>query len=203
MVDYDLVVIGGGAAGLGAARAAAHARARVLLASDGPPGGDCTFTGCVPSKTLIEAAARGLSFPVAAQRIRDAVATIAATETPQSLRAEGIDVIRGRARFTAPRRVQVDAPPVTRRRLALATRPARGLSRVASRPPEPVFTLADLRASRAILGGGATGCEMAQAFARLGARVTLIEATDRLLPAEEPEASAVIADVFIREGIDL
>ncbi|ROO52027.1 pyridine nucleotide-disulfide oxidoreductase [Micromonospora sp. Llam0] len=83
MADYDLVVIGGGAAGLGAARAAARARARVLLVSDGPPGGDCTFTGCVPSKTLIEAAAHAVPYPAAAQRVRDAVATIAATETPE------------------------------------------------------------------------------------------------------------------------
>src|SRR5215207_2772167 len=103
--NYDLVVVGGGAAGLGAARAAARAEARVLLVSDGPPGGECTFTGCVPSKTLIEAAARGLPFPVVARRVRVVVATTAATETPETLRGEGIDVILGWARFVAPGRV--------------------------------------------------------------------------------------------------
>ncbi|WP_233605921.1 FAD-dependent oxidoreductase [Micromonospora sp. Llam0] len=105
---HDLVVIGGGAAGLGAARAAAGAGARVLLVTDGPPGGDCTFTGCVPSKTLIEAAARGLAFDDAVRRMRSVIARIAATEDAAALRAEGIEVRRGRARFVAPVRIDVD-----------------------------------------------------------------------------------------------
>jgi pyruvate/2-oxoglutarate dehydrogenase complex dihydrolipoamide dehydrogenase (E3) component len=206
---YDLVVIGGGAAGLGAARAAARARARVLIVTDGPPGGDCTFTGCVPSKTLIEAAARGVPFPVAAQRVRDAVATIAATETSETLRGEGIDVVLGRARFLRPGKVEVDGQPVTGRRFVIATGdaplvpPIPGPAEVAYLTNETVFDLTDLPASLAVLGGGAIGCELAQAFARLGARVTVIEALDRLLAKEEPEASAVIADVFAREGIDV
>jgi pyruvate/2-oxoglutarate dehydrogenase complex dihydrolipoamide dehydrogenase (E3) component len=209
-VDYDLVVIGGGAAaGLGAARAAARAGARVLLVSDGPPGGDCTFTGCVPSKTLIEAAAHGLPYPVAAQRVRDAVAAIAATETPQTLRAEGVDVVLGRARFVAPGRLSVDGLPVTGRRYVVATGaaplipPIPGLAEVAYLTNETVFDLPERPDSLAVLGGGAVGCELAQAFARLGTRVTLIEALDRLLAREEPEASTVIADVFAREGIDV
>src|SRR6266498_2933864 len=122
---YDLVVIGGGAAGLGAARAAAHAKARVLMVTDEPPGGDCTFTGCVPSKTLIEAAAHRLPYPAATQRVRDAIATIAATETADTLRGEGIDVLAGRARFTAPGRIQVDAQPVTGRRFVVPPAPPR------------------------------------------------------------------------------
>jgi pyruvate/2-oxoglutarate dehydrogenase complex dihydrolipoamide dehydrogenase (E3) component len=209
MVEYDLVVIGGGAAGLGAARAAARAGARVLLVSDGPPGGDCTFTGCVPSKTLIEAAAAGLPYPVAAQRVRDAVAAIAATETPQTLRAEGIDVVLGRARFTAPGGLTVDGQPVTGRRFVVTTGAAplipaiAGLAEVAYLTNESVFDLPDLPDSLAVLGGGAIGCELAQAFARLGTRVTLVEAADRLLSNEEPEASDVIADVFGREGINV
>jgi pyruvate/2-oxoglutarate dehydrogenase complex dihydrolipoamide dehydrogenase (E3) component len=208
-VDYDLVVIGGGAAGLGAARAAARARARVLMVSDGPPGGDCTFTGCVPSKTLIEAAAHGLPYPVAAQRVRDAVAAIAATETPQTLRAESIDVVLGRARFVAPGRLTVDGQPVTGRRFVIATGaaplvpPVPGLSEVAYLTNETVFDLPERPDSLAVLGGGAIGCELAQAFARLGTRVTLVEALDRLLAKEEPEASTVITDVFTREGIDV
>jgi pyruvate/2-oxoglutarate dehydrogenase complex dihydrolipoamide dehydrogenase (E3) component len=209
MVDYDLVVIGGGAAGLGAVRAAARARARVLLVSDGPPGGDCTFTGCVPSKTLIEAAAHGLPYPIAAQRVRDAVAAIAATETPQTLRAEGIDVALGRARFVAPGQLSVDGLPVTGRRYVVATGaaplipPIPGLAEVAYLTNETVFDLPERPDSLAVLGGGAIGCELAQAFARLGTRVTLIEALDRLLAKEEPEASTVIGDVFTREGIDV
>ena len=97
---YGLIVIGGGAAGLGAARAGAAAGARTLLVSEGEIGGECTFTGCVPSKTLIEAAARGAAFPGAMTAVRDAVAAIAATETAEVLAREGIEVLRGRAAFT-------------------------------------------------------------------------------------------------------
>jgi pyruvate/2-oxoglutarate dehydrogenase complex dihydrolipoamide dehydrogenase (E3) component len=209
VADYDLVVVGGGAAGLGAARAGVRAGARVLLVSDGEPGGDCTFTGCVPSKTLIEAAARGLPFAQATRRVRDAVAAVAATENTATLRAEGIDVTLGRARFTTPGRVQVDGRPVTAHRIVVATGagplvpPIPGLVDVPYLTNDTVFDETDLPASLVVLGGGATGCELAQAFARLGSHVTLIEATDRLLPGEEPEASRVIGDVFAREGIDV
>ncbi|MEN3614494.1 FAD-dependent oxidoreductase [Plantactinospora sp. ZYX-F-223] len=206
---YDLVVIGGGAAGLGAARAGAGAGARTLLVNDGPPGGDCTFTGCVPSKALIEAAAQRLTFPAAAQRVRDAVATIAATEDEAALRAEGVDVRRGRARFTAPNRLDIDGINLPARRIVIATGaspaipPFPDLSHVPYLTTETVFDLTDLPRSLAVLGGGSVGCELAQAFARLGSRVTLVEPADRLLAAEEPHASRVIADVFAREGIDV
>jgi len=99
--DYDLIVIGGGAAGLGAARAGAAAGARTLLVSEGEIGGECTFTGCVPSKTLIEAAARGTAFPAAMAAVREAVAAIAATETAEVLAPDGIEVLRGRVVFFA------------------------------------------------------------------------------------------------------
>ena len=100
--DYDLIVIGGGAAGLAAARAGAAARARTLLVAEGEIGGECTFTGCVPSKTLIEAAARGAAFTDATAAVRKAVAAIAATETAEVLTRRGIEVVRGRAAFTSP-----------------------------------------------------------------------------------------------------
>ncbi|WP_199561970.1 dihydrolipoyl dehydrogenase family protein [Micromonospora deserti] len=206
---YDLIVIGGGAAGLGAARAAAVAGARVLMVTDDPPGGDCTFTGCVPSKTLIEAAARGLPFPDAARRVRDAIAAIAATEDADALRAEGIEVRRSRARFTAPGRIAVDGTVLPARRVVVATGaaptvpPVDGLTGVPYLTSETVFDLTELPRSLVVLGGGATGCELAQAFARLGSRVTIVEAAHRLLPAEEPAASRVIAEVFTREGIQL
>ena len=209
MAGYELVVIGGGAAGLGAARAAAHAKARVLMVTDGPPGGDCTFTGCVPSKTLIEAAAQHLPFGVAVQRVRDAVATIAATETADTLRAEGIDVLEGRARFLTPGSIDVDGKTVPGRRFLIATGaeplvpPIPGLSEPAYLTNETVFDLTELPRSLAVLGGGPLGCELAQAFARLGTRVTVVEAGQRLLANEEPEASQVITDVFAREGIDV
>jgi pyruvate/2-oxoglutarate dehydrogenase complex dihydrolipoamide dehydrogenase (E3) component len=206
-VDYDLIVIGGGAAGLGTARAAARARARTLLISDGQPGGECTFTGCVPSKTLIEAAKQGVAFPTAAQRVRDVVARVAATEDAAALRREHIDLTLGRARFTGPGRLQVDGRELTAPRFVIATGtgplipPVPGLDGVPYLTNETVFDLPALPGSLAVLGGGAVGCELAQAFARLGTHVTVIEGEGRLLPREEPEASQVVATAFAREGI--
>ncbi|MFV2110372.1 MULTISPECIES: dihydrolipoyl dehydrogenase family protein [unclassified Micromonospora] len=206
---HDLVVIGGGAAGLGAARAAAGAGARVLLVTDGPPGGDCTFTGCVPSKTLIEAAGRGLPFDDAVRRMRSVIARIAATEDAAALHAEGIEVRRGRARFVAPGRIDVDGTVLTARRYIVATGAAPavpsvpGLTEVPYLTTETVFDLAAAPGSLIVLGGGPVGCELAQAYARFGTRVTVVEVADRLLPGHEPAVSTVIADVFAREGITL
>lgn len=209
MTVYDLLVIGGGAAGLGAARAAARAKARVLLVSDGEPGGDCTFYGCVPSKTLIEAARQGLQYPEAAQRVRDVVARVAATESADTLRAEGIDVMLGRARLCSASQVAVGRHRIRAGVIILATgsRPAvppiPGLTAAGYLTNETVFGLTELPASLAVLGGGPAGCELAQAFARLGSRVTLVEAAGRLLPAEEPPASWTIASVLAREGAEI
>lgn len=206
-VDYDLIVIGGGAAGLGTARAAARVGARTLLISDGQPGGDCTFTGCVPSKTLIEAARQRVGFPTAVRRIRDVVARVAAAENAPALRRERIDVTLGAARFTGPTRIQVDGRTLTARRFVIATGsaplipPVPGLDTVPYLTNETVFDLPALPASLAVLGGGAVGCELAQAFARLGSQVTIIEGGIRLLPREDPDASQVIATVFARDGI--
>lgn len=205
----DLLVIGGGAGGLAAARAAARGGARVVLVDAGPLGGDCTFTGCVPSKTLIEAARRGTLFGDAMTVVRETVATIAATETDAVLVGEGVEVVHGRARFTAPLVIDIDGTEWRPRRVVIATGgrptvpPIPGLDSVAVLTNETVFELRDQPRRLGILGGGAIGCELAQAFQRLGTAVTLIEAADRLLPGEEPEASEVIASVFRREGVDV
>lgn len=204
---YDLVVIGAGAAGLAAARTGVGRGARTLLVSDGEPGGDCTFSGCVPSKTLIESARAGLSYTEATGRIRDVVAHVAAGENTHALHSEGIDVRLGRARFTAANQVTVDGHRLTAQRFVIATgsRPQipsiPGLGRVNYLTNETVFDQPDLPGSLLVLGGGPIGCELAQAFGRLGGRVSVVEARDRLLPAEEPAASTTLAEVFAREGI--
>jgi pyruvate/2-oxoglutarate dehydrogenase complex dihydrolipoamide dehydrogenase (E3) component len=204
---YDLAVIGGGAAGLGAARAGAAAGARTLLISEGEIGGECTFTGCVPSKTLIEAASRGTPFPAAMAAVRTAVAAIAATETAEVLAREGIEVLRGQAAFISPREISVDGRVVRAGRSIIATGsrplvpPVPGLAETGYLTNETVFGMDELPARLAVLGGGAVGCELAQAFTRLGSQVTLIEAAPRLLPAADPAASAVIEEVFRAEGI--
>ena len=125
-MDHDLVVIGGGTAGLGAALAGAAAGARTLLVSEGEIGGECTFTGCVPSKTLIQAAARGATFADAITAVRGAVKTIAATETAKVLAREGIDALRGHAAFTRTGTVSVEGQVLQARGFVIATgsRPA-------------------------------------------------------------------------------
>ncbi len=208
-MDADLVVIGGGAAGLAAAREGRRRGATVLLVTESAPGGECTFTGCVPSKTLIAAAARRLPFGDAMRTVRATVEAIARTEDEAVLRGEEIDVVRGRAYFAAPNAIRIDGKRVRGRRFVLATgtRPAvpriEGLDRVAYLTNENVFDLEVLPSSLVVLGGGPVGCELAQAFARFGSRVTLVERESRLLATEEPEVSATLVDVFVRDGVDV
>lgn len=208
MADWDLLVVGGGAGGMGAARAGVAKKKSVLLVQDGEIGGDCTFTGCVPSKSLIAAAARGESFSSAMAGVRSAIAEVAAAETADVFRAEGIKVIEGRARFVAPREITIEGHGRhSARRVVIATGarplvpPIRGLDDVQVLTSDNVFELEAQPLSLAVLGGGPIGCELAQAFARLGTEVSLIEAGPRLLPREEPEASEVVVRALTADGV--
>lgn len=207
--DYDLIVIGAGAGGMSAARTAKRRGARPLLVQSGPIGGECTFAGCVPSKALIAAAAAGKNFDAAMGAVRHSIDTIAATEGDDVFVREGIDVVHGWATFRSPDELDVDGRRLHARRFVIATGthpavpPIDGLDGVDYLTNENVFDLHTMPRSLAVLGGGAIGCELAQAFARLGAKVTIVEAIDRLLPREETEASAVIAEVFAAGGIDV
>ena len=139
--------------------------------------------------------------------MRKAVAAIAATETAAVLKHSGIEVLRGHASFTSPRQVTVDGRALRARGFVLATGswpaipPVPGLAGVPYLTNENFFDLTELPASLAILGGGAVGCELAQALRRLGSQVTVVEAAPRLLPAADPAASEVIGQVFAAEGI--
>ena len=223
---YDLVIIGGGSAGLTAASFAVQLGSRVALVEKHRIGGDCTWTGCVPSKTLLKAAKvaqemrtanlYGLS-PVepsvdlkqVMDHVRAVVADVYQHESPESLRADGIDVFFGSARFLDPQTLTVGETTLTASRVLLATGahplipPVEGLQSVDYLTYESIWDLEVLPQHLLVLGGGPIGCEMAQAFRRLGARVTLVEGTDRLLLQDEPEASRVMANRFADEGIDL
>ena len=207
MADFDLVAIGGGTGGLAATRAAAVAGKRAALITDSPIGGDCTWTGCVPSKTLISAAAQGVDFTDAMKRVHDTVEHIAATEDADVLESEGITVIEGRARLAGGRTVQVGGRRLTADAIVLATGsrpvslPIEGLDGVDHLTNENVWDLDRLPERLGIVGGGAIGCELAQTFARFGTQVTQWEVMERLLVVEEPEASETIERVFAAEGI--
>lgn len=150
------------------------------------------------------AAARGESFADAMATVRMAVARIAATEDDLALKRDGVSVIHGRAILGSAREVDVDGARLRCRRMIIATgaRPAvppvEGLRDVDYLTNESVFSLPSLPPRLAVLGGGAVGCELAQGFARLGSAVTVVEAEDRVLPGEEPEASDVVAPPALR-----
>jgi pyruvate/2-oxoglutarate dehydrogenase complex dihydrolipoamide dehydrogenase (E3) component len=208
-MTFDLVIIGAGAAGIGAARAARAKGAEVVLVEGGRVGGDCTFTGCIPSKTIIEAANRGDDFATAMTKVHRAVEHVAASESAEVLRHDGIDVREGTARLAGPHVVEVDGRALSARAVVIATGANPliprfpGIETVEYRTYETLFDLTSLPKSLSVLGGGPTGVEMAQAFARLGSVVTIVEGAERLLPSEEPLASATLQNVFARCGIEV
>ncbi len=207
MADVDLLVIGGGAAGLGAARAGAWEGASVLLVSDGPLGGDCTFTGCIPSKALIEGSRRAWTFEQSLSHVHKVVSDIAATENEEVLRAQGVDVRRGRATFVGPRTVSLDQTSVSARRIVVATGshpmlpPIEGIETVGALTNTSFFALREQPTSMVIVGGGPIGCELAEALARFGTKVTIIEAGPRLLNRYEPEASTAVEQGLAGLGV--
>jgi pyruvate/2-oxoglutarate dehydrogenase complex dihydrolipoamide dehydrogenase (E3) component len=223
VTDYDLVVIGAGATGLGAARAAVRAGRRVGLVEADRPGGDCTHYGCVPSKALLEPARRvqaarsgpayGFSaqvvvdFPAVMGRVARVVADIEQDESPARLAEQGIDLLPGWAVVTGPTSLEVDGRPVSFARLVVAVGsraavpPVEGLDDVPYLDNRSVFGLREQPAHLVVLGGGPIGVELAQAFRRLGSEVTVVEAAPTVLGREEPAAAAAVVGVLEREGV--
>ena len=204
---YNLVVIGGGTAGLVCAAGAAGLGARVALVERHRMGGDCLYTGCVPSKTLISSARAGLSFGAAMVRLRAAIATIAPHDSPERFRSLGVDVFHGHARFDGRDAIVVDGErlPFSRAVIATGARPALppipGLSEARPLTSESVFELTEAPGRLAVIGGGPIGCELAQAFQRLGVAVTVLHDRPRLLDREDPDASAIVERSLARDGV--
>lgn len=220
---WDLVVVGGGTAGLVAAKTAARLGARTLLVERDRTGGDCLWSGCVPSKSLLAAAHAAAGAREAARlgvhvegvkvdfahvmaHVHGAIAAIEPVDSPASIEATGAVVRRGTARFTGPDSLEIDGDAVHFLRAVIATGAAPtvpdipGLAGAGPLTNESVWDLTDLPARLAVLGGGSIGCELGQAFARLGSSVTIVEQGPRLLPREDADAAAAVQRALEADG---
>lgn len=224
-LEADLVVIGAGSGGLSVAAGAAQLGLTVVLFEKGEMGGDCLNTGCVPSKALIAAAnaahaarsARALGvhaadvrvdFAAVMDHVRRVIATIAPHDSQARFEGLGCTVVREHARFTGERTVESDSVRVQARRIVIATgsRPRApaipGLAEAPFLTNESVFRLTELPRRLIILGGGPIGCELGQAFRRLGAEVAIVEARD-FLPHDDRDLVAPVLSQLEADGVEL
>jgi len=220
--EFDLAILGAGASGLIAADFAVQLGARTALLDKGPIGGDCTWTGCVPSKSLIKVAtvahhARvaskygvGTSPPVIDMTevrayLRATIQQIYTPTMPEALEKKGMKVFIGPARFLDPHTLEVGTQKIRARKILINTGaepriPAiTGISKVPYSTYKEIFENDRLPQHLLVVGGGPIGCEIAQAYRRLGSSVTII--AEHLLPREEPVVSELLNRVFAQEGI--
>ncbi|HWT12606.1 MAG TPA: FAD-dependent oxidoreductase [Allosphingosinicella sp.] len=228
--DRNLIVIGAGAGGLVTSYIAAAARAKVTLVEAGKMGGDCLNTGCVPSKALIRSARLAhemrtagrygltpsepeVSLSAVMQRVRDIIREIEPADSVERYTRLGVDVRAGHAMLVDPWTVAIDGERLTARSIVIAAGAEPFIPEIPGLAEAGYLTsdtMWDALAGRdspparfLVIGGGPIGVEMAQAFARLGSRVCLVEAGDRILPREGAEVSATIAGLLTAEGVDI
>jgi pyruvate/2-oxoglutarate dehydrogenase complex dihydrolipoamide dehydrogenase (E3) component/uncharacterized membrane protein YdjX (TVP38/TMEM64 family) len=228
--DRNLVVIGAGSAGLVAAYIAAAVKAKVTLIEKHRMGGDCLYTGCVPSKALIKSA-RLLSlirrapefgiksataefdFADVMERVQRVIKAVAPHDSVERYAGLGVDCVKGEARITAPWTIEINTGAETRtlttRAIVIAAGarpyvpPIPGIEEVGYVTSETVWALRQLPKRLVVLGGGPIGSELAQCFARLGSRVTQVEMLPRILIREDPEIARMVSDRFEAEGIQV
>ncbi len=226
--DYDVAVIGGGAGGLTAAKTARGFGKRVvIIEKTGRLGGECTWTGCIPSKTLIKAAQiafqtknmqrfglktkkqKTIDTTEIMNHVRKIVEQVYKTHTPERLEKEGIAVLFGMPIFLNSSRIQLDSDIITAKKIIIATGscpfvpPINGIDQISYLTNETLFNLKSLPKSMIILGGGPIGIEMASALNRLGVFVTLIEMQDRILPREDKELVDLLTTMLKQEGVNI
>ena len=226
MMAYDLIVIGSGSAGMGAALEAKERGARVLIVEAGTIGGTCVNVGCVPSKTLLRAAEayhKATHSPFAGVRPKGAaldfaevirqkdalIHTLRQEKYADVLEAAGIPLLQGTARFLDAERLQVNDQTLTAGAYVLATGAAPTLPPIPGLAEAQPWTYIEalspeaLPESLVVIGGGPIGLELAQAYARFGTRVTVLEALPYLLPAEDPELTTALRGYLAAEGLEI
>ena len=227
---YNMIAIGAGAAGLVTSAGTAGVGGKAALIEKSLLGGDCLNVGCVPSKALIRCARVAaeakranefgvrlpgntdditVDFPAVMQRMRRLRSSIAPNDSAARFRDLGVDVFLGHAQFTGPDTIEVDGRTLRFSRACIATGsralipPIPGLEESGYLTNETIFSLTELPARLGVLGGGPIGSELSQSFARFGAEVHLIEATDRIMPRDDLEASQIVTESMKRDGIRL
>ncbi|MCH8474974.1 MAG: mercuric reductase [Opitutales bacterium] len=222
---YNVVVIGAGSGGLVTAAAVAGLGGKVALIEKHALGGDCLNVGCVPSKALLSAAKQiaaarktkdspflkhsspEVDFPALMEKMRELRAQIAPHDSAERFRDLGVDIFFGEAKFTDRETVTVNGQNLKFAKAVVATGgraivlPIPGLAEAGALTNETLFSLTEQPESLAIIGAGPIGCEMAQAFARFGTKVTLFESECRILPREDTEASEIVRAQLHEEGV--
>jgi pyruvate/2-oxoglutarate dehydrogenase complex dihydrolipoamide dehydrogenase (E3) component len=224
--DYNLIVIGGGAAGLVSAYIATAVKAKVALIEKHKMGGDCLNTGCVPSKALIRSArfladlskAQSLGFKEAKasfdfadvmERIQRVVQQIEPHDSVERYSELGVECISGIATLRTPYEVEVDGRRLTTRAIIIATgaRPAvpslPGIEQSGYLTSDTIWSLRQQPKRLLVLGGGPIGCELAQSFQRLGSLVSVVQRGERILPREDSEIAALVSNRLLHEGVEL
>ncbi|HEX2188558.1 MAG TPA: mercuric reductase [Longimicrobiaceae bacterium] len=226
MERYDLAVIGGGTAGLVTAAVSAGIGARTALVERHRLGGECLWTGCVPSKAILRSAAvlatvrRAAEYGIRAgpgdadfaevmARVRRTIAAIEPHDSPERFRGMGVEVVHGHARLVSPEEAEVDGRRLRAKRWVVATGSRTavpdvpGLAEAGYLTHETVWELERLPRSLVVLGAGPIGVEIGQTFARLGSRVALVDSGAQVLGREDPEVAEVLRRALEREGVEL
>ncbi|MCW8327742.1 FAD-dependent oxidoreductase [Photobacterium sp. SDRW27] len=224
--DQNMVVIGAGAGGLVSSYIAAAVKAKVTLIERHKMGGDCLNTGCVPSKAIIRAAhtmaeiSRAHEFGITTSkpevnfekvmsRIHNVIAKIEPHDSIERYSKLGVNCIDGEARILSPWEVEVNGKRITTRNIVIATGAhplvptIPGLDNVNYLTSDSIWSLTEQPKRLLVLGGGPIGCELAQSFCRLGSQVTLVEMADQLLIREDAEASELVKQNMLEDGVDI
>lgn len=228
--DRNMIVIGGGSAGLVTSLIAAVVKAKVTLVEGHKMGGDCLNFGCVPSKALIrsakfakqasmaetfgmDGATVDVNFAKVMQRVHRVIKTIEPHDSVERFTGLGVEVLQGHAKITSPWSVEITTPEgkqtLTTRTIVVATGarpfvpPIKGIQEVGFETSDTIWGLTELPKRLVVLGGGPIGCELAQSFARLGSNVTQVELAPRIMVREDPEVSEIVSQSLIDDGINL